>query len=641
MNLFNISLKNVKNSFSNYIMYFVSIIFSVFIFFSFKSIQYNEALSILGDKSRTSINAASSVIALFSFLFIYYSNGFFLNRRKQEIGTYSMLGMRKNQIGKIFLYETFLMGIGAIIIGIILGFLFSKLMTMMLIKIMGVSVIVKMNLSVKALIQTIIVFIAIFIIIGVRNILVIKNKKLIDLFKKQSEKQSKNKFVKIKGVLGIALIVLSYAIANSDFIIKEISFAPVILVTIVPGTFLFFSSAVSLILNLVKNKKSLYYKGRNLIAFSELSYKIKSNSKILATIAILIATSATILGFTISFYYDINRNIQENYKYSFTINAENEAVNKKVDNILNKYYKSNKVKYDKVIELLKRDVNYDIVYKYKKDGFKENREASINIIRESDFKSLRKYKGEEYNDLSSDENIHFVSDEYSRSFIKSIANTKLNIKDDKKTFKVEEDINHLQLNEQSTFDLVVVKDNVFDLLKKKDNLVKLRVIDVSQGKELLKMSLEIEKVVNDNMKFNYPFNFTSQIASYRSLIEMNGLMLFIGVFLSAVFLLCTGSIILFKQLSSIYDDKDRYIMIKKLGANNKDIERMLSKQLKIVFLLPLIVGTMHNLFAMALLQKLMPRSIVVPVIVTLAIYYTGYFMYYFITLKYAKDMVLD
>ena len=144
MNLFSVSLKNVKNSFSNYIMYFISIIFSVFIFFSFKSIQYNEALSVLSEKARSGINSASIVIALFSFLFIYYSNGFFLNRRKQEIGTYSMLGMRKNQIGKIFLYEIFLMGIGATIIGVILGFLFSKLMTMRLVKMMGEAIIVKM-----------------------------------------------------------------------------------------------------------------------------------------------------------------------------------------------------------------------------------------------------------------------------------------------------------------------------------------------------------------------------------------------------------------------------------------------------------------------------------------------------------------
>ena len=102
MTLFRIAMQNVKNSFFNYLMYFISIVFSVFVFFSFKSIEYNEALSSLGEKTRMSINTSSIVIVVFVFLFIYYSNSFFFNRRRREVGTYSLLGMRKNQIGKIF-----------------------------------------------------------------------------------------------------------------------------------------------------------------------------------------------------------------------------------------------------------------------------------------------------------------------------------------------------------------------------------------------------------------------------------------------------------------------------------------------------------------------------------------------------------
>ncbi|HGM3894604.1 ABC transporter permease, partial [Clostridioides difficile] len=163
MTLFRIAMQNVKNSFFNYLMYFISIVFSVFVFFSFKSIEYNEALSSLGEKTRMSINTSSIVIVVFVFLFIYYSNSFFFNRRRREVGTYSLLGMRKNQIGKIFLYETFLMGIVAILIGIFLGLLFSKLMTMMLVKLMNEMIVVNMNLSIKALVQTLAVFLIIFI----------------------------------------------------------------------------------------------------------------------------------------------------------------------------------------------------------------------------------------------------------------------------------------------------------------------------------------------------------------------------------------------------------------------------------------------------------------------------------------------
>ena len=143
------------------------------------------------------------------------------------------------------------------------------------------------------------------------------------------------------------------------------------------------------------------------------------------------------------------------------------------------------------------------------------------------------------------------------------------------------------------------------------------------------------------MKFSYPFNFTSKVKSYTELMQIGGLMLFIGTFLSIVFLLCTGSIILFRQLSSIYDDKDRYTILKKIGAGNKDIEKILSKQLKIIFILPFIIGALHSLFAMMILQKIISRSIIIPVTITLILYLLGYFMYYLITFKYAKEMIIN
>ncbi len=286
MSLFSLSLKNVKNSLSNYVMYFISIVFSVFIFFTFKSIQYNNALLVLSNSKRVGINGASIVIAVFSFLFIYYSNAFFFNRRKQEIGIYNLLGMRKNNIARLFLYESFIISIGAIIIGVTLGFLFSKLMTMLLMKLMGEFVIVKMNLSIKALIQTIIIFIVIFVIISIRNTLAIKRKKLIGLLKKESEIKIQKKTSIILGILGITLIIIGYLFATSNIIEQEIILAPLVLIVILPGTFLFFSSALSVILDIIKKNKIFYYKGRNLVAFSQLSYNIKSNSRILSTIAI-------------------------------------------------------------------------------------------------------------------------------------------------------------------------------------------------------------------------------------------------------------------------------------------------------------------------------------------------------------------
>ncbi|MCC0667026.1 ABC transporter permease [Clostridioides sp. ZZV14-6153] len=643
MSLFKIAIKNVKKNFLSYFMYFVSIVFSVFIFFSFKSIEYNEALSLLGRRAKIGINTSSIVIVVFVFLFIYYSNSFFFNRRRQEIGTYSLIGMRKNQIGRIFLYETFLMGIFAILIGISLGFLFSKLMTMILVKLMKEIIGVKMTLSIKALIQTLVIFVVIFVVIGIRNIIVISNKKIVELFKKSPEKYTNKRFIKLKGILGILLIVFSYLMSSSYFIIENIMFSVFILITIIPGTFLFFSSIMSIIIDVAKKKKSFYYKGRNLIAFSELGFKLKNNSRVLAIIAILIATSVTMLGFTISLYYDIDRNINENYKYSYTINAENYLVNKEIDKLLYKYKEDDKIFFDKTIELINRDVNFKLYYK--KGGVYRENTVLVDFIKESDFKKLRQYQNSNYEELTSEEHVYYVSDSYKKMFLKNTGTQKIDIylkeKENMSLFTVQKNILEPEINSQSTFDLIVVEDNVFNRLKLDGKSRLLRLIDIKNEKKEFDMSLRLKNIVDKNMKSTYPFNFTSSIENYNNLIRLSGLMLFIGIFLSVVFLLCTGSIILFKQLSNIYDDKERYIMLKKLGANNQDIEKIISKQLKVVFLLPLIIGTIHNLFAMSIAQKFITRSLFIPIIITLAIYYIGYFIYYFITLKYAQNMIID
>lgn len=639
MNLFNIAIKNVKNSVANYVMYFMSVVFSVFIFFSFKSIQYNEALVNINKRLVESINVASIILALFSFMFIYYSNLFFVNRRKEEIGTYSLLGMRKKQIARVFIYESFIIGILSIFFGITLGFIFTKIITMVLVKLIGEVLIVKMSLSYKAVYQTLIIFIIIFIVIGIRNNIVIRKKKVINFFRDERDSMNNKKGSAIKGAIGITLIVISYMIATNQLLFKELRLSFVILVLIIPGTFLFFSSSISLMISFIKKNKVFYYKGRNLIAFSEVSYKISSNSKIFSTIAILIATSVTILGYTIYLYYDIDRNIKENFKFSYNINAENQKVNSEIDSILNKEKNNHQIEFDKTIELINKNASYKLINK--RNNVITPIEEVVQLMKESDFQTIMKYQNRECFDLKNNDDIYYIKQENTNLFCDTLDNKPISLIDENKVFNISKQYDELLLNKYSAYNLVVVKDNVFNELKTKETIHKLRVIKIEDEGKSLEMSRSIQRLVYKNIEFKKPHNFISSIIEKKELTQIYGIFLFIGIFLALVFLLCTGSIILFKQLSDIYSDKERYIMLKKLGATNKDIKKILSKQLMLVFICPVIVGTVHNLFAMSIAQKIIQRPIVVPILITLGTYYIGYFTYYFITLKYANDMIVN
>ncbi len=129
MGLFSIAFKNVKRNFKNYAMYLTSMIFSVLIYSMFKAIEYNDQIANVADGMKTvskSFSGASVIIALFVFIFIWYSNSFFIKKRKKEIGLYSMLGIKKKNIAAMMFYETMTMGVIALAIGIFLGAFFSK-----------------------------------------------------------------------------------------------------------------------------------------------------------------------------------------------------------------------------------------------------------------------------------------------------------------------------------------------------------------------------------------------------------------------------------------------------------------------------------------------------------------------------------
>src|SRR5699024_4350059 len=140
MTLFRIARKNIRNNLNNYFLYFSSMIFSIVIYFTFISLKYDETIAVASESSMkisSVFNAASVILIIFVAIFIWYSNSFFTRKRKKEVGLYSLLGVRKKQIGRMLFYENFIMGIIALFIGILLGSILSKFFVSILLKVMG------------------------------------------------------------------------------------------------------------------------------------------------------------------------------------------------------------------------------------------------------------------------------------------------------------------------------------------------------------------------------------------------------------------------------------------------------------------------------------------------------------------------
>ncbi len=172
MTLFSLARKNIKGNFNNYFVYFVTLVFSTVIYYTFTSLQYSEKIqeSIeLSDTMSFMFGVSSIILILFVAIFILYSNSFFTRKRKKEVGLYAILGLRKKTIAKMLFYENLIMGIIAIVIGIILGTLLSKLFAMILIKLMGSIAEVDFGISILAITQTVIVFMVIILFTSVQG----------------------------------------------------------------------------------------------------------------------------------------------------------------------------------------------------------------------------------------------------------------------------------------------------------------------------------------------------------------------------------------------------------------------------------------------------------------------------------------
>ena len=314
MGLFNIAIKNIKRNFHNYFLYFVSMIFSIMIYFIFTTIQYNTQVQEIAGSSITFFTvfkAAAIVIAIFVAIFIWYSNSFFIKKRKKEVALYSLLGIRKKQIARMLFYENIVMGITALVAGIFMGSLFSKLFIMLLIRLMGFSANIIFMIPSKAVLDTTVVFIILFLITSIHGYSLIYRFKLIDLFKAENQGQGEAKTSVLHSILSVLLIGGGYLIYTKGFEIFSVFTILITLVLTVIGTFMLFSSLTPLIIKLSKKNKKRYYKGINMIETSQLLYRIKASARTLAIIAILSATTLTAMDVSAGFYYDLTINLQK------------------------------------------------------------------------------------------------------------------------------------------------------------------------------------------------------------------------------------------------------------------------------------------------------------------------------------------
>ncbi|HDR4738125.1 TPA: ABC transporter permease [Bacillus cereus] len=640
MTLSSIALRNIQRNFKDYFVYFASMIFSIVIYFTFKALQYNSQMEKAAEASKKisgAFQVSSVMLIIFVAVFIIYSNGFFTRKRKKEVGLYSLLGIRKRQIGKMLFYENMLMGLMSLIIGIAIGSVLSKLFLELLVSMMGLKLNVHFEVPMAAIVDTAIIFFVIILYTSLQGYRLIYRFKLIELFRAEREGEAMPKGSVIMALISVFLIGSGYflalmymkAVMYADFMVVALY----ILLATVAGTYLLFMFFTVFILKRARNNKSAFYNGMNMVTTSQLLYRIKGNAKSLATIAILSAVTLTAVGTSVTMYYNTFTQSKVASPYSYSYEKKDEALDKKVNEILAGEKKNHPVTYESELEMIPVKGTFKGERADQVLNTHYNVTKQYQLISQSNFNTIAKHLDIDPVNLSANE--AFV---YDSLYIEKLdfgplytGNTAVfPVGNESKELKIKGVNSRSVTNLNELF--VIVQDQTYEQAKQVNETRTVKNIDVKGERNSKELTAKLASVMPaGESEILKPFQ--DFYTGFQMGLETTGLMMFIGLFLGLVFLLATGSIIYFKQLTEASADRDRYIVLHKVGVTKQEMKKAIAKQVSFIFAIPLVIGILHSLFALKGLGNILPYEIMIPLLISIGVYGVIYIGYYFLTVR--------
>ncbi|UYW70586.1 ABC transporter permease [Bacillus cereus] len=640
MTLSSIALRNIQRNFKDYFVYFASMIFSIVIYFTFKALQYNSQMEKAAEASKKisgAFQVSSVMLIIFVAVFIIYSNGFFTRKRKKEVGLYSLLGIRKRQIGKMLFYENMLMGLMSLIIGIAIGSVLSKLFLELLVSMMGLKLNVHFEVPMAAIVDTAIIFFVIILYTSLQGYRLIYRFKLIELFRAEREGEAMPKGSVIMALISVFLIGSGYflalmymkAVMYADFMVVALY----ILLATVAGTYLLFMFFTVFILKRARNNKSAFYNGMNMVTTSQLLYRIKGNAKSLATIAILSAVTLTAVGTSVTMYYNTFTQSKVAAPYSYSYEKKDEALDKKVNEILAGEKSNHPVTYESELEMIPVKGTFKGERADQVLNTHYNVTKQYQLISQSNFNTIAKHLDIEPVNLSANE--AFV---YDSLYIETLdfgplytGNTAIfSVGNESKELKIKGVNSRSVTNLNELF--VIVPDQTYEQAKQVNETRIVKNIDVKGERNSKELTAKLASVMPaGESEILKPFH--DFYTGFQTGLETTGLMMFIGLFLGLVFLLATGSIIYFKQLTEASADRDRYVVLHKVGVTKQEMKKAIAKQVSFIFAIPLVIGILHSLFALKGLGNILPYEIMIPLLISIGVYGVIYIGYYFLTVR--------
>ena len=692
--LFKLSIKNMKKSFKDYAIYFLTLVLGVAIFYMFNSLDTQQAMLDVSTSTREIIklmigmlNIVSVFVAVTLGLLIAYANNFLINRRKKEFGIYMILGMGKRQISKIILFETILVGIVSLVCGIVIGVFASQFMSVLVAKLFEADMSkFTFVFSREACIKTCIYFAIMYLAVMIFNTITISRYKLINLLtaiKKNEKVKMKNPFISIlifliaTGILGFCY----YKVTVEADTIREISQMLQIILLGILGTFLIFWSLSGFILRLVQSLKGTYLKGTNMFVLRQINNKINTTVISMTVICLMLFMTISILSSSLSLRntmqkdlldmtpVDLNlyktANLPEEYeRYGKKYRATKEAIEDSrltiVETLENNDFDINKLK--DIVEIPIYATN-DLTWgDFIGDKYEEVKaqfpmlkyDTAETIVKVSDYNKLAKLYGNEQYSLNDDEYIllcefdNMIS--IRNSVLKDVNTLEIAGKEYKSKYnECKEGFIEMSTSHTNT-GIILVPDscNLTEDMKEETFLAaNYNATSDEEKEEIEKNFIESDSILIKNLEEKgITLDGMTRISIIESSTGVAAIVVFIAIYLGIIFLIASAAILALKQLTESADNKQRYIILRKIGCDEKMINQALFRQIAIFFMLPLIFAIIHSIFgiqfAITLMSVLASKEELLPsAIATVLIIGIVYGLYFLATYFGSKNIIKE
>ncbi|MDN4494023.1 FtsX-like permease family protein [Ureibacillus aquaedulcis] len=657
MTLSRLVFRSMRKNVKQYYLYFFALIFSVTLCFSFTTLQYNpsvvEALKLSGTAS-AGFSAASYILYVIITLFVLYASQLFMKRRSKEIGLYQLIGMTKGLVVRLIALENIVLFILAVGIGMILGFLSSRLFAMVLMKMLEIDLVIRLSFSQEAFKQSVIIFAILLVVIILQLGWMVRRVSLLSLFSatKQADERVKrfSIFQSVMGLVGLLLIAFGYYQSTELFNVEKSSLFKslflhmiVILGSTMLGTFLFFRYSVSLIMNMIRAKKSGHLKVTDVMAVTPIMHRMKGNSKSLTLITLLTGLAVGIMSLSYISYYSSGTSARQVSPYDYIL--LNNQGTEFIEELQHAGIEFEQDTYQ--ISNVMLDIS-ELVSGQLQEFTLNAAESETTVVPLSDFQQIEPNVKLENGDAIITSYVNVLAEvlpiQAGRDIIVNAGETEVSlyIKD------IRED-NLLSSRVAYGSPILIVTDEMFEKIQLEKNeepeFTSQIGIDLVDKQDTEKAE-EIYKSLADERSILMEENDQSFIQrSYEEVRKANitslGLTIFVTAFLGLAFLLTTGSILYFKQMAEAEDERESYKILRKIGFSTNDLMKGIYAKQAFNFGVPLAIGLLHSYFAVKSGWFLFGSELAAPLVITMTLYVIMYGVFAILSIQYYKKVVRE